>query len=615
MKIQDHPDYTLFLDQLIPLFKELEQHDQLTQKDYFRLIKRYTKPNGDVFAKDFLIHAYRKMAGEHGLQPFSESVIKKIRMKPIRTISGVTPLTVLTKPFPCPGQCIFCPSDVRMPKSYLSDEPGAQRAERNFFDPYLQTYNRLQAYSNIGHPVDKVEIIVLGGTWSFYPEQYQIWFISECFRALNDFGVRDDRQQVEKRYQEMLALYKKQKEFYLTDNPQDNQQRSQSHQIDGQDLKEKYNQVISKLYVAPERKAGFDAYQVGNWDDLFNQHQENERADVRCVGLVVETRPDSISEAEVIRIRKLGCTKTQIGVQSLQDSVLEKNNRGHDVAATRRAFRLLRQAGLKIHAHWMANLYGSDVAHDIQDFDQLYSDPDFKPDELKVYPCSLIQSAELMQYYQRGEWQPYTHDQLLEVVAHTLIAAPEYTRLTRVIRDIPSADIVDGNQLTNFRQIATQEVHDRGQAGKDIRAREVRNTIVDFEKIRFGEVSYTTSTANELFLQVEAPTKNRHQSEYKLLGFLRLSLPTQKPYISELEGSAIIREIHVYGPAQSLGKRIGKAAQHMGFGTQLIERAKKLAAEAGYDKIAVISAVGTREYYRKKGFSDGELYQFTSTHS
>lgn len=602
-------DYTLYLDQLVPLLKKIEVTTINGAQDLAKILNQFTKNDGNLFAKDELIMAYRQLAGSHGLQPFNEGFLKKIRMKPVRTISGVTPITVLTKPFPCPGTCIFCPNDVRMPKSYLSDEPGAQRAERNYFDPYLQTTNRLRALYNIGHTVDKAEIIVLGGTWSYYPESYQVWFIKECFRALNEFDPKQDEKMltalrtIEDTYQKMESQYQQMNRHAMSNDPVENKVRAANYEIEGQKLDRTYNQVVSEMYVAPERIAGFDAYQSAPWSELEAEQRNNETAPVRCVGLVIETRPDNISEAEVIRIRRLGCTKTQIGVQSLQDEVLTKNKRGHDVAATRKAFKLLRQAGFKIHAHWMANLYGSSVELDKKDYLQLFADPDFKPDELKVYPCSLIGSAELMQYHQRGEWQPYTYEELLDVLTFALKSTPSYCRLTRVIRDIPSTDIVEGNKLTNFRQIAEQKLSQAGDHSQDIRAREIRGQHFEEKDLRLDEVHYETSVSQEIFLQ--------YLAEDKIVAFLRLSLPKEKPFIDELANSAIIREIHVYGQTVGIGQDSAGKPQHLGLGTKLIQRATQIASQTKFKKLAVISAIGTREYYRKKGFTDGQLYQFT----
>jgi elongator complex protein 3 len=606
-------DYTQYLHQLVPILQEIEASPRLDVKTWNRLLKKYNKDGVGIFSKDNLVIAYQALAGTHGLQPLNEEFLHKIQMKPTRTISGVTPVTVLTKPFPCPGKCIFCPNDIRMPKSYLADEPGAQRAERNSFDPYLQTYNRLLAFRNTGHSTDKVEIIVLGGTWSYYPESYQIWFIKECFRALNDFGLnKDDRERIEKTYTQMHSSLEKLKTDHHhlkgpvpTNNPELNKKDFQPFTIHGDELKKTYNQTVSEIYTAPERLGGFDQYQSATWDELFAEHTHNETALYRCVGLVVETRPDNISEAEVLRIRKLGCTKTQIGFQSLNDEVLRKNNRGHDVAATRTAVNLLRQAGFKIHAHWMPNLHGSSVELDKKDYQTLFNDPDFKPDELKIYPCSLIESAELMQYFQRGEWRPYSEEELLEILSYALTHTPGYCRLTRVIRDIPSTDIVVGNKKTNFREIAERELTRLGTQSHDIRAREIKGMKVTMDDLHLDLIEYTTSVSTEVFLQYVT-------SENKIAGFLRLSLPTKQNFIDELKECALIREVHVYGQSVGIGKHSTGKAQHLGLGSLLIESAKKLAAEKNFSKLAVISAIGTREYYRKRGFSDGQLYQIAN---
>lgn len=602
------PHYTDQHETLLAMIRELGAAKYVDTAFFHKLVKRYPLPNGALLSKTELIAAYKKLAGTSGLLPYNEALVKKLAMKPTRTISGVAPVTVLTKPFPCPGKCIFCPNDVRMPKSYLSDEPGAQRAERNYFDPYLQTYNRLSALHVMGHPVDKVELIILGGTWSYYLESYQIWFVKECFRALNEFGQKDDRDTVRNYYHQKQQEFEKRRQLTLTDDPKKNKKNFEKIQVRGEKMHKRYNQVVSEVYTAPEKKLGLDAYQSASWEELIDQQKINETAKLRNVGLVIETRPDNISEAEVIRVRKLGCTKTQIGVQSLQDSVLKKNHRGHDVAATRRAFKLLRQAGFKIHAHWMANLYGSNPELDKKDYELLFSEPDFHPDELKIYPCSLIESAELMQYYQAGKWQPYTQEELLDVLSHVLRTTQPYCRLTRVIRDIPSPDIVVGNKKTNFREIAERHLEKLGQRSQDIRQREIRGQKFDPKKIKLETIEFTTSSSTEQFLQYVVPTADGE----KLMAFLRLSLPAENGFIDELNDSAIIREIHVYGPALSLGRKSTLHAQHLGLGTRLIAEAKKRAKKHGYKKLSVISAIGTREYYRKKGFADGELYQHMS---
>ncbi|MDA1079189.1 MAG: tRNA uridine(34) 5-carboxymethylaminomethyl modification radical SAM/GNAT enzyme Elp3 [bacterium] len=591
--------YTSEAEQLSRLLAVLLADSNLNRLQIEKYKKKFTKQNGGVFSQSEILAGYKHFLIDNDELVASKSMFSLLLKKPTRTMSGVAPITVLTKPFPCPGKCIFCPNDVRMPKSYLADEPGAQRAERNYFDPYLQTYSRLTALKTIGHDVSKAELIILGGTWSFYPEQYQIWFIKECFRALNEFSVGTDTSSaVLEQYKNLESKLR----TALSSDPKKNKLEFKKFEIDGADLKKSYNKTVSELYVAPEKIGGFDVYQTASWEELEREQKLNETAEIRNVGLVIETRPDSISEEEVIRVRRLGCTKTQIGVQSLQDSVLKKNNRGHDVAATRRAFRLLRSAGFKIHAHWMANLYGSSVEQDIEDFDQLFSDPDFCPDELKVYPCSLVSSAELSKYHKQGLWKPYSDSELLSVVAHALTHTPEYSRLTRVIRDIPSQDIVVGNKKTNFREIATRSVEEKSLIQSDIRAREIRENSVKREEVVLKTLCYKTSVGIEVFMQ-------HVTKENKIAAFLRLSLPEDPSFITELGSSAVIRELHVYGQLVSMGEKNTGKSQHIGLGSELLEEAKKVATEHGYKNLAVISAIGTKEYYKKRHFRNGKLYQ------
>ena len=592
-------------EQLLGMLREIAALPGRPSHEQFnKLVRRYPRPDGGLYSRSHLIHAYRELAGTHGLPPYDEDMLGRLRRKPIRTMSGVTPVTVLTKPFPCPGKCIFCPNDVRMPKSYLSDEPGAQRAEQNSFDPYLQTYIRLQTYYNNGHPVDKIEIIVLGGTWSYYPETYQIWFIKRIFDALHDFGDGIDRRdEVEAALKGVSQLHPEHNQTNVT--------------VQGVDMQQTYNQVVQDIYkgemyrsheLAADIHAGrrdrsaVDEY--ATWDELEAVHRHNESADCRSVGLVIETRPDHISEAEVLRVRRLGCTKVQIGFQSLNDDVLRANKRGHGVRATRRAVKLLRQAGFKIHAHWMPNLYGSNPALDLEDYRKMFADPDFRPDELKVYPCSLIESAELMQRYEDGSWRPYTRDELLDLLVACFRETPEYCRLTRVIRDIPGTDIVAGNKTTNFRQLVENKLNAEGERGHDIRAREIRKRQVSPDDLTLDEQHYRSSCSDEIFLQYITPDRS-------ITGFLRLSLPDrdETPITDELHDAAMIREVHVYGQSVGIGEDAEGRTQHLGLGTALIERAVEIAAARGYGKMAVISAIGTREYYRKRGFTDGIYYQ------
>lgn len=581
-------DIKKYRQQLKSIINEVALLESANGKDLQRIFRKYPKSETGLFRKSDVAIALNTFVESKEVSLTAEEldqIKKNLRTKETRTISGVTPVTVLTKPFPCPGKCIFCPNDVRMPKSYLSDEPGAQRATRNKFDPYAQTFNRLLAYKAIGHATDKIELIILGGTWTSYPETYQIWYVKRCFDAMNDFHEKTSGLPIEIEYDQPF-------------------EEKSLEEIDGTKLSKTYNQVISQALL-PKRELA--QKETATWDELFASQIKNESSIARCVGLVIETRPDEINEDEIIRIRKLGATKTQIGFQSLNDDVLEKNKRGHDVNTTRKAVNMLRSAGFKIHAHWMPNLYGSNPEMDIKDFKKMFSDPDFKPDELKVYPCSLIASAELMQYYKKDLWKPYTDEELTKVLTEVYKETPKYCRITRMIRDIGSQDIVTGNKKTNFRQIIEQKLQQENAVVNEIRSREIRNKQVQPEELKIDIVEYDTSIATEYFIQYI-------NDEDQIAGFLRLSLPKNSSdhFIQELKTTAIIREIHIYGQSIKLGSKESGKAQHLGLGKNLIQKAEKLSLEKGFKKLAVISSVGTREYYRKNGFNDSELYQIKS---
>jgi elongator complex protein 3 (tRNA carboxymethyluridine synthase) len=528
------------------------------------ILRKHPRDGKGFFSRSQILAGWRHLRESSG--PEAEAAFaRRLRLRPVRTQSGVTPVTLLTKPFPCPGHCVFCPDDARMPKSYLSAEPGAQRAAAYRFDPWLQTRSRLGAFRATGHPTDKVELIVLGGTWSAYPEAYQRWFTARCLDALNDFdGSGDGGAQPEG--------------------------GGETHGI-----------AASGHATAASGHATAASGHAG-WEAVLRAQRRNERAAARCVGISFETRPDHVDEAEALRLRRLGATKVQLGVQSLSDGVLERNRRGHDVAATRRAFRMLRAAGFKIQAHWMPNLLGSSPEADVADFERLFADPELRPDELKVYPCSLVQSAELVQDWRAGRWRPYTHDELLLVLSEALRRVPRWCRVTRVVRDISSDDILVGNKLTNFREIAEAHLAARGERAGDIRAREIRGGRFDARTRVARATGYATGVGREIFLERSTP-------DDRLLAFLRLSLPADASAPAELAGCAVVRELHVYGAALPLGARGADGAQHRGLGTELLLEAAARARDAGYARLAIISAVGTRPYYRRHGFRDGPLYQ------
>ncbi len=512
-----------------------------------RIVNRFARAGKGPYAKANLVAGYRDLVAQAAL-PADPHLLRRIMMKPARTQSGVAPVTVLTAPAGCPAHCIFCPDDVRMPKSYIFDEPGCQRAERDGFDPFLQTLNRIHALENIGHAAAKVELLILGGTWSAYSRDYRTWFVQRCFDAMN--------------------------------------------------------------------AAGDAAHATST--SLEEARARNVDAAHRNVGLVVETRPDWITPAEVLHLRALGVTKVQLGVQSLDDAILERNGRGHDVAAVRNAIGLLRTAGFKIHLHWMPNLDGATPASDRADFARFFDDPAIRPDELKIYPCSLIAGTELFTRWQAGEYAPYTQDELVALLADVKPTVPPYARISRLFRDIPAHHIEAGVRAGNLREIVARELERRGTRCGCIRCREIKLRQVDAAALRLRATVYETDLTVEHFLEFVTDESGTGTGAPQTAAFLRLSLPLRADagsaaFLPELAGCALIRELHVYGPALDFAdESAGGDPQHAGLGARLLEEARTRAQAAGFSRISVIAATGTQGYYAARGFAPGTLYMTSS---
>ena len=534
-----------------------------------------------------------------------ERFIYSVRMKPRRTASGVATITVITRPHTCSSNCIYCPCDLRMPKSYLANEPACQRAELTFFDPYVQVAARLQALYQMGHSTDKVELIVLGGTWSDYPEGYQYWFIKELFRALNEWPNSPSH------IQERLNWYTS---FGLQNSEKALSSFVAEQQAAVFDDTATYNQAFHKLYDISQPHQSAWSQMQSTYDELVEQQHVNETAAARVVGLVIETRPDTITPNNLRMFRQLGCTKIQIGIQSTRQEILDANQRQMSVAQIKRAFSLIRLYGFKIHSHLMVNLLGATPEADKQDFKTFVTDPGFLPDEIKLYPCALVSGTQLVQKYREGAWQPYAKDELVDVLVQDVLATPPYVRISRMIRDISATDILVGNKHTNLRQMVEQELTSEDVASRvqEIRFREINQQQVSAAELTLQDFTYTTAVSDEHFLQWVT-------ADNKIAGFCRLSLPHWDKLTAgacdvianELlvqPGQAMIRELHVYGQALSLGSE-GISAQHQGLGQKLLAKASSIAAEAGYTSLNVISSIGTRAYYRAQGFTDAGLYQ------
>ncbi len=521
-------DVQAHLPELLALFAAVRAARDFSPRRLNQLTIKHVHQDDMPVPQSAIIQAYEELVARQVI-PFEPVLHERLRLKPTRTISGVAPVAVLTGPYPCPADCIFCPSAKGVPRSYLPDEPAVQRAIRARYDPFKETAARIRALENMGHSADKIELLVIGATWSAYPKKYQEWFIRRCLAAMNG---------------------------------------------------------VESVTLADAQRA-------------------NETSAHRNVGLVVETRPDYVTLDEVRRLRRLGVTKVQLGVQSLDDTILAANNRGHDVEATRRAVRLLRLAGFKLHLHWMPNLLGATPASDVEDFARLWSDPSLRPDELKIYPCSLIAGTELHARWQRGEFRPYTDEELVELLIACKQQVPPYCRINRVVRDIPAGHIAAGSRQSHMREVVQREMKRRGLQCRCVRCREVRGEKLDAAPLRLDALTYATDATTEHFLSYIT-------AQGRLAALLRLSLPAAdvpaEDVLDEIRGCAMIREVHVYGPALEVGATSHGEAQHKGLGRALTEHAMALARQAGYTRLAVIAATGTREYYRKLGFELGELY-------
>ena len=515
-------DVVPYADDVEAIVAEVQASESCDAEMLRSILRRYPREGAGVYSKNLLVRTYKHLCDTGRLQ-YDNALVQRLRMKPTRTISGVAPVTVLTKPYACPGKCIFCPTDVRMPKSYLPDEPGAMRAEQHNFDPYSQTSARINTLSDNGHSTDKIELLILGGTWSSYPRKYQQWFVKRCFDAINEHDS-------------------------------------------------------SSLNDALER---------------------NESARRRNVGLVIETRPDHITPDEIRWLRSLGVTKVQIGVQSLDDSILALNQRGHTVEHTRYAATLLRAAGFKIVMHWMPNLMGATPKSDLEDFSRLWDDKSLRPDEIKIYPCSLLSNADLYQNWLNGEFEPYSDKELIDLTIACKIQVPSYCRINRIYRDIPAPNIVSGSTLSNLRQVVQKAMSERGFVCKCIRCQEIRGGGVQVDNLWFRNNTYTTGVGVEHHLSLMT-------SDDKVAGYLRISLPRRQMdlHIKEIRDAAMVRELHVYGPALEIGDKgtTGTTSQHRGLGKRLLSKAESIASEAGFSRVAIIAAVGTREYYSSRGY-------------
>ncbi len=483
-----------------------------------------------------ILSAIREQLAETKDEKKKDRLLKLMRLfrkRAVRTLSGIAPVAVLTKPYPCPGHCSYCPNEKDVPTSYLSNEPAVMRAIRCGYDPYRQTVLRLNALENNGHEPKKIEIIVIGGTWSYLPEQYQYWYILNCFKAANDF----------------VKLRKKSPTVANVRSPYP--------------AKMKLKELTKKLVI---------------------EQKKNETAEYKIIGLTLETRPDYINTKELERMRLLGCTRVEIGAQALDDKILKKNHRGHGTAEIIQATKVLKDYGFKVTYHLMPALPGSSPKKDLAWFKKLFTGPDYQPDQIKFYPTIVTRGSLLYRWYRQGKYKPYTDKQLQDLIVQCKKVVPEYVRIIRLIRDIPGESIVAGNLITNLRQIMQQ----RQVECRCIRCREAKDLgLVKNPKINIQK--YLASDGQEYFISAT------DSNQKTLYGFCRLRLTPNSPI-----APALIRELHVYGELVPTGQK--KKVQHSGLGKKLLLTAENIAHQQQADRIAIISGIGVRGYYRKIGY-------------
>ncbi len=475
-----------------------------------------------------------------------EGVKAVVKRKPVRTASGVSPVAIMTSPHMCPhGKCLYCPggpaSEFDSSQSYTGEEPAAARGVQNDYDPYGQVTLRLHQLRTIGHPVDKVELILMGGTMTARSHDYQEWFVKRALEAMNDYDLDSDPEAAEG--------------VSFAQDP--------------------------------------DEYEFTYLEDVIAENETNE---IRNIGTTFETKPDWCDPEQIDRMLDLGATKVEVGVQTTYERINREMHRGHGNQASIDANRRLRDSGFKVGFHMMPGQPGMTKEMCLEDFRQLFSNSDYKPDYLKIYPTLIVRDTVTYDMWRRDEYEPLNNEEAAELISEIMGMIPKYTRLQRVQRDIP-ADFIDaGVWKSNLRQLASQRAEQKGIQIRDIRAREVGMNEADpnVEDIELEVLRYEVCGGTEHFISFEDPLQDL------LIGFCRLRFPNN-PVRRELQDAAIVRELHVYGSEAGIGSEAGDHDwQHRGYGRKLLAKAEELATEAGYNKLSVISGIGVRQYYREK---------------
>jgi len=486
----------------------------------------------------------------------SSDVFRKvIRKRWVRSLSWVTVISLLTKFFGCPWKCIYCPTFEWLPKSYIPNEPAVQRAELNEFDPILQIHNRLRALEVTGHKIEKNDVRIIWGTWSVYPKAYRDEFIKWIYDAFNTYDEMKD---------------------YIEDTD-----------------------LSSEKFALFKLKVG---YWLKKSKNLEEAKKLNETSRCRIIWIAIETRPDWVTEEEIKLLREYWITRVEIWYQTTIDEINTLNKRWHWNAESIRATKLLKDAWFKVVAHMMPNLLWSNPELDKKSLKEVFENPDFRPDELKIYPMVVTDKSELTDIWKKWWFKPYDDETLINLTADLEEMIPEYVRLNRTYRDIPASEILAWSHLSNLRQLVEEKLYKRWVKLVDIRHREIKDKKNNPKNAEIHIFEYEASGWKEYFITFE------DKEDRTIFSLLRLRLPkinkNNKLYklLPELKNAALIREIHTFWDQLSIWEKGGVFGQHLGFWKKLIKEAEKIACIAWYKKMAVIAWVWVRWYYEKRGY-------------
>ncbi len=493
-------------------------------------------------------------------------VRKLLRIKPTRTTSGVTVVAVMSSPAKCPhGRCIYCPGGENSyfgdtPQSYTGFEPAARRAKRNEYDAFLQVMNRLEQYIAAGHYPQKIEVIVMGGTFNAREKSYKEAFIRDIYLAANVFG--------DLFYTEDGVDLNAYKEFFLMPGKLGDERRIK-------EIKKRLKQLKKEQNIT-----------------LKEAKEKNEKAKIRIVGLTIETKPDYCKKHHIKEFLEFGATRIEVGVQTLYDDVLKFVNRGHGTKEIIEAFQLLKDSAYKINAHIMLGLPGMTRRKDIASLRKLFTDHRYRPDMLKIYPTLLVKGTGLYKLYELGKYKPISIEDAVDIISEAYRFIPRYVRVMRIQRDIPTNLILGGVNITNLRELVMKKIKEKGIIPKEIRSRQI-GLVPAGKELIFKKTRYKSSWGTDYF--IEAVDEND-----SIYGFIRLRFP-YKPFIKEIDKkTALIRELHVYGEEAPIKKE--GSIQHKGIGSKLLKIAENIAKDKGMEKVIIISGIGVREYYYKKGY-------------